>query len=333
MFSVRLANQTVVEAFHQNWNAMITSSPQPFVESQSGARSITPASLTPAVWGEMLGGKPILDCAIGGAVPAQVRRWQGIAPDIDQRALDQHYLSVHLGGAKRLHRTGEGQRLVRESAADAHSFIPAGGAFLWRTEGPIDFMHVYLAPATVDRFIGTTFDRDPRNVELQDCLGVSDPLIGSLATALIDELSSDDAPQQAFLDDVVHLLLFHVLRRHSSAPSIGARNLYALPPYKLRRALDFIESQLGQAIGVTEIAAACGTSAFHFSRAFRHAMGLPPYAFLLERRMAKARDLLLASMLPLTQVAAECGFGGLSQFSRMFKQATGVSPSGFRNRY
>ena len=289
-------------------------------------------SLTPAVWGEMLDGSPILDCPIGGAVPALVRRWQGIAPDIDQRALDQHYLSIHLGGPKRLHRTGEGQRLVHESAENAHSFIPSGAAFLWRTEGPIDFMHVYFTPATFDRFVGASFDRDPRNIELHDCLGVADPLIGSLATALIAELASDDGPQQAYLDDVMHLLLFQVLRRHSNAPSIGARNLYALPPYKLRRALDFIESQLAQPIGVGEIAAACGTSAFHFSRAFRHAMGRPPYAFLLERRVAKARDLLASSVTPLTQIAVECGFGGLSQFSRVFKQVAGVSPSAFRNR-
>lgn len=279
----------------------------------------------------MLDGSPILDRMTGGAVPALVRRWRGIEPDIDQRSLDQHYLSIHLGGAKRLHRTGEGSRLVRESATNAHSFIPAGAAFQWSTEGPIDFMHVYFTPTTVDRFVGASFDRDPRTVELGDCLGVDDPLIGSLATALLGELGSDDGPQQAFVDDVLHLLLFQVLRRHSNARTSGARKPYALPPYKLRRALEFIESQLAQPIGVTEIAAACETSTFHFSRAFRQATGLPPYAYLLERRVAKARQLLATSVMPLTQVAADCGFGGLSQFSRMFRQATGMSPGGYRN--
>ena len=306
---------------------------QLFAPSASREMLAIDRSLTPAVWGETLGGKPSIDCAIGGAVPALIRRWKGIAPDIDQRALDQHYLSIHLGGAKRLHRTGEGRRLVHDTAPEAHSFVPAGAAFLWRTEGPIDFMHVYFPTSTIDRFVGTVFDRDPRSVELHDCLGESDPLIASLASSLISELASEDGAQQAFLDDVMHLMLFHVLRRHSNAPSIGARSLHALPPYKLRRALDFIESHLGQPIGVTDIAAACGTSAFHFSRAFHHAMGVPPYAFLIERRVAKARNLLSTSVLPLTQIAAECGFGGLSQFSRMFRQVTGMSPSGFRNRH
>lgn len=311
---------------------MSATSEQSLITSAPRATLTNDGFVSPAMWGETLGDKPSLDCAIGGAVPALIRRWQGIAPDIDQCALDQHYLSIHLGGAKRLHRTGEGQRLIHDTAPNAHSFVPAGAAFRWRTEGPIDFMHVYVATSTIDRFVAKTFDRDPRHVQLRDCLGASDPLIASLATALVDELISDGGAQQAFLDDVMHLLLFHVLRRHSNAPSTGARSLYALPPYKLRRALDFIESQSGQPIGVTEIAAACGTSAFHFSRAFHHAMGVPPYAFLIERRVAKARELLSTSVLPLTQVAAQCGFGGLSQFSRMFRQVTGMSPSGFRNR-
>lgn len=296
-----------------------------------GVAVTTAVRLTPAGWGETLAGRPLLDRHVGGGVPALVRRWRGIPPNIDQRSLDQHYLSVHLGGAKRLHREGEGRRLVCEAALAAHSVVPAGSAYLWRTEGPVDFMHVYLAPTTIERFVVNCFGGDPRNVVLQECLGESDGLIGSLGLALAEELASEDGAQQAYLDDLMHLLLFRILRRHSNATLAASRRLYALPPYKLKRALDFIESQIAEPIGVTEIAAAGGTSAFHFSRAFRHTMGRPPYAYLLERRIAKAKPLLATSMLPLSEIARQCGFGGVSQFSRMFKRATGLSPSEYRN--
>ena len=288
--------------------------------------------MTPANWGELLAGQPTLDCRVDGVVPALVRRWQGIPPDIDQRALDQHYLSVHLGGAKRLHRDGEGQRLVCDAPPAAHSVVPSGSAYQWRTEGPVDFLHVYVAPATMDRFVSTSFGRDPCGIELHDCLGAVDPLIGSIAVSLSEELANADGVQQAYLDDLMHLLLFRMLRQHSDASSAASRSLHALPPYKLRRALDFIEGQLAAPIGVGEIAAVAGTSAFHFSRAFRHAMGRPPYAYLLERRVARAKLLLATSMVPLSDVAQQCGFGGVSQFSRMFRRAAGVSPSAFRNR-
>lgn len=286
--------------------------------------------MTPTRWGETLPGPPVLDRRVGGAVPALVRRWQGIPPEIDQCALDQHYLSIHLGGAKRLHRDGEARRLVCDAAPSAHSVVPAGSAYRWRTEGPINFMHVYLAPATVDRFVASGFERDPNGVELRDCLGELDPLIGSLGAALVDELAGDTA-EQAYLDHLMHLLLFQTLRRHSRAQRPPTPGPHALAPYKLRRAIDFIESHLAEPIGVTEIAAAGGTSAFHFSRAFRRAVGRPPYAFLLDRRVAKAK-MLLAGSTPLADIARQCGFVEAGQFSRIFKRATGASPSKYRNR-
>lgn len=286
--------------------------------------------MTPMGWGDTLAGQPLLDRRIDGAVPTLVRRWRGIAPDIDQRALDHHYLSIHLGGAKRLHRDGEGQRLTRDAAPGAHSFVPAGAAYRWRTEGPIDFLHIYLNPKVVDRFMSICLEQNPRGAPLRDCLGISDVLVASLAAALSEELANADV-QQAYLDDLMHLLLFRILRTQVGGPAT-CESLHALAPFKLRRALDFIEDQLAEPIGVADIAAAAGASTFHFSRGFRHAMALPPYAYLLERRVARAKQMLAASGAPLAEIARQCGFGGLSQFSRMFKRATGASPSKFRRR-
>lgn len=297
----------------------------------SSHSAATGTPMTPLGWGDTLAGRPTLDRRIGGAVPALIRRWRGIPADIDQLALDQHYLSIHLGGSKRLHRNGEGHRLIRDAECGAYSVVPAGSAYRWQTEGPIDFMHIYLAPRTIDRFVARNFGQDHHRTELHDCLGANDPLISSLATALTDELANEDGIQQVYVDDLMQLLLIRLLRLHSDVSPAASRNLYALPPYKLRRALDFIEAQLDRPIGVAEIAAAVGTSAFHFSRAFRHSMGRPPYAYLLERRVAKAKLLLDSRTMALAEIARQCGFGGLSQFSRIFKKETGVSPSGFRN--
>ena len=287
--------------------------------------------LTPINWGNTLSGQPILDTRIGGAVPALVRRWQGIAPNIEQSSLDEHYLSIHLGGAKRLRRNGEGCNLVRDTEQIAHSFVPAGSAYQWVTEGPIDFAHFYFDPKTIDRFVANSFDRDPRDAELRACLGESEQLIDSLASAVLAELANGDGPQQAYLDDLMHLLLFQLLRRCSDAGSVATPNPHALAPHRLRIAIDFIEANLGQPIGVSEIAAAAGMSAFHFSRAFRQSTGAPPYAYLLGRRVAAAKLRLLVPGGSLAAIALECGFSSANQFSRMFKNATGLNPSCYRS--
>ena len=288
---------------------------------------------TPVKWGDTLAGRPMLDKRIGGAVPALLRRWQGIPPAIDQSSLDEHYLSIHLGGAKRLHRHGDGQRLTRDTRSGAHSFVPAGAAYRWNTEGPVDFMHLYFDQQTIDRFVASSFDRDPRGVRLHDCLGEHERLIGSIAEAVLAEATSQDGVQQAYIDDLMHLLMFQLLRCYSDAGFITAARPHALAPHRLRVAIEFIESHLGQPIGVTDIAAAAGMSAFHFSRAFRLSTGAPPYAYLLNRRVAAAKLRLAEPSGTLATIASECGFTSASQFSRMFKSATGFSPSSFRRRH
>lgn len=273
----------------------------------------------------------MLDRTIAGMLPATVRRWCGVDPDIDQHALDRHYISIHLGGAKRLLRRGEGGTTVREVASGAYSIVPAGAAFRWETAGPIDFMHVYFDPRSVDGVVERSFDRDPSSVTLEDSLGGEDPLIRSLGLSLLEELSEPDA-QQAYLDDLLRLLLCRSLRLHSNARQSRSIARHSLAPYRLRRALDFIEANLAHTIGVGDIADASGVSRFHFSRAFHRATGKAPYAYLLDRRIAAAKALLMHSDLALIEVGARCGFSSASQFSRMFKSDTAMTPSAFRDR-
>ena len=283
-----------------------------------------------AQWAQTLSGAPVLDRTVGGLVSASIRRWTGVAPDIDQPALDEHYLSVHLGGAKRLCRRGEGLTATRDVASGAHSMVPAGAAFRWETTGPVDFVHFYFSPTIVDRVVATAFDRDPANVSMHEALGDEDPLIHALTLNLIDELSHGDC-QQAYLDDMLHLLLCRALRNHSDARSNTPQARHVLAPYRLRRALDFIDAHLAEPIGVSDIAQASGISRFHFSRAFQQAIGRSPYAYLLDRRIAAARALLIGSDAALSTLGAQCGFSSASQFGRIFKRETGTSPSSFRN--
>ena len=136
---------------------------------------------------------------------------------------------------------------------------------------------------------------------------------------------------RAYLDDLTHLLLCRTLKLHSNVERSTSGARHTLAPFRLRRAIDFIESNLGQSIGVAEIATASGISAYHFSRAFRQATGRAPYAYLIERRIACAKAMLAEQEMTLTNIAEHCGFASLSQFSRMFRQETGMTPSSFRD--
>jgi AraC-like DNA-binding protein len=63
-------------------------------------------------------------------------------------------------------------------------------------------------------------------------------------------------------------------------------------------------------------------------RLFRNHVGVPPYEFLTQIRMARARNLLAAGMAPAT-VAASVGLSDQSHLTRMFKRSTGMTPGSY----
>jgi AraC-like DNA-binding protein len=73
-----------------------------------------------------------------------------------------------------------------------------------------------------------------------------------------------------------------------------------------------------------------GLTESHLIRAFHHEFGLPPHAYHLRLRLARACD-LLAQRLPVSSVAYECGFADQSHLSRKFKETYGLTPASWAN--
>jgi AraC-like DNA-binding protein len=81
-------------------------------------------------------------------------------------------------------------------------------------------------------------------------------------------------------------------------------------------------------IDLDTLAQQAGISRFHLLRSFKKRYGLPPHAYQVALRVAKAQQLLRRGFA-LAEVAAECGFTDQSHFTRHFKQALGVPPGRF----
>jgi len=68
------------------------------------------------------------------------------------------------------------------------------------------------------------------------------------------------------------------------------------------------------------------------TRRFKRATGLSPQAFIVDKRMERARDLLARSRLPIEEVAARVGYADRSTFSKRFRESAGLSPAAYRRR-
>lgn len=244
-----------------------------------------------------------------------------------QPPLDHHYLVVHLGGDKRVTRTRAGRSFTVDVRNRGFSTIEAGNAYSWHTEGPIAFGHVYLEPRWYAQLIGERFDRDPANVRLEEEVGTYDPLIGQLLAALVRATATDAMSameQQAALEAMLYRLFEH----QAGVPQREHRML--ITSRSVRRVSDYVAEHLDAEITLDELARVAGYSRFHFARGFRAATGLPPYAFLIRKRVARACEMLGERDVPISSIASATGFATHAQFSSRFRQITGIAPSAFR---
>jgi AraC family transcriptional regulator len=124
------------------------------------------------------------------------------------------------------------------------------------------------------------------------------------------------------------------LLRHDLAPRRPDRARDGvLPRGRLRAVIAYIEEHLDTGPSLEQMATAARLSAYHFARQFRAATGLPPYQFVLARRVDRAKRLLQGgdSSSSLAQVAARAGFSDQSQFTRHFKRLASVVPDAHKN--
>nr|WP_252192875.1 AraC family transcriptional regulator [Rhizobium sp. CSW-27] len=106
-----------------------------------------------------------------------------------------------------------------------------------------------------------------------------------------------------------------------------------LAPWQVRRIARFVEENLHQMIRTEELAGIARLSVSHFSRAFRDSFGQAPYAYVLYRRIARAKQMMRESDEPLAQIALCCGMADQAHFSRLFRRLTGETPSHWRRRH
>jgi AraC-like DNA-binding protein len=93
---------------------------------------------------------------------------------------------------------------------------------------------------------------------------------------------------------------------------------------------EYIDANLDSTLDIDELAALARMSASHFTRSFNKSVGMTPHRYVVQCRIAKARELLARTDLSLTDIALNIGFSDQSHFSRRFQEFVGVPPGAYR---
>jgi AraC-like DNA-binding protein len=93
-----------------------------------------------------------------------------------------------------------------------------------------------------------------------------------------------------------------------------------------------MDREYGRPLDVAALARAALMSTAHFSRQFRAAYGETPYAYLMTRRIERAKALLRLGEMTVTEVCLEVGCTSLGSFSARFTEMVGETPTAYRAR-
>jgi AraC-like DNA-binding protein len=131
------------------------------------------------------------------------------------------------------------------------------------------------------------------------------------------------------LDEVGHLLANRLVEVVSGKPRRPAK----VTARDRRRAVEtalWIDAHSDRPIELEDVAVQAAVSPFHFLRLFSSVLGVTPHQYLVRSRLRHAARLLADDDRAVTDIAYDVGFGDLSNFTRTFHRAAGVSPLKFR---
>lgn len=151
----------------------------------------------------------------------------------------------------------------------------------------------------------------------------------TLVTLIREETTNTRPGREASLCRLIEVILIEMLRCESATWFSNACVLAALSDPQLARALADMHADIARGWTVADLAQRAGMSRSVFARRFSESVGAGPMEYLLQWRMAFAKDSLLHEGGTLDQIAAQIGYKSASAFSTAFRKRVGCPPSDY----
>jgi len=244
-----------------------------------------------------------------------------------------HVVNLRISGTLRSRIDANGQTHVGRSGPGTLQVIPANLTTKWETAVPSGgsrTIAMFVPEAFLAR-IAEECGMDSRKIEMIPQFFIHDPLLEGVLTRLAIEAQSGSPSGPLYAESACEFLAHHLIQTYSTRSRPLSRASGGLSGHRLRAVLDYIDESLTHPITLRELAEVAQVSPRHFERAFRQAVGTPPHAYVTERRVAAARDLLVSEpALTIDRIASSVGFSSSSHLALAFRRQTGCSPAAFR---
>jgi AraC family transcriptional regulator len=238
----------------------------------------------------------------------------------------RHVLCLHLGDPVPVsyrvgHYDRQGLRIHGQFCV-----VPAGSTTRWMVSRPARSLLLRLTPSLLKE-AADAMGIGSLDADLAPSIHIRDPQIERIGWMMQAEDHDAYPGGRLFTDSLASALAARLLSLQARHGAVASKPGRALPAWRLRNVIEYIEAHLDEDLTLAELATVAGFSLSHFKPLFRQAVGLPVHRFVLERRVERARMRLLEGGRSLTEIALEAGFSHPSHMARCMRRVLGLSPS------
>jgi AraC family transcriptional regulator len=227
-------------------------------------------------------------------------------------------------------RGGRGNKV--SAPAGAMRIIPGGSKLEVSMQSTCNTVHFYVRKHVLEEVALDIVDGDPRRAEIVPAMVPSDPILRQLLEAGEAAMLARDQTS-LYADCLSQAVAARLLQSHSVArlkrfiPGVSSGPVSR----EVSTAIDYMQINIEQNIGLAELARASNCSPSHLSRLFGLQVGMPPHRYLMGMRVTKAKLLLETTMTSIAEIAVMCGFTHQEHLTRLFRRYHNASPGAYRS--
>jgi AraC family transcriptional regulator len=237
---------------------------------------------------------------------------------VELKSAPEHRVTVHAGPPVR----GACQLEPFIVTRGTVNIFPAGTTDIWQEEDASELLVLEISPWLLRRTaedIGVDLERaglTPRH-------HFRDPQIEHIAWALEAERADGYPGGLIYSESLGSALAIHLLGRYRAPLTVNR----GLSHRQLRRVTDYIEAYLAEDLSLRRLADVADVSVSHLKTLFKRSTGIPVHEYVVQRRVERARDMLLRGGMPASQVAVDAGFAHQSHMARSMRRVLGITPT------
>jgi len=244
--------------------------------------------------------------------------------------MTHHVIMAYNGSIQRMERRSGRSVAIGTFRPGVVIIIPEGSSSRWDIPKPVDVVQLYLPHTMLERVAREADTATP--TDLLERTAHPDPITSRLLLTAADAMEGNGALDTLFRHQLIDLLTTRLLAAHTGSPTTIQPVMGGLSPKVLLRAIERLRSDSDADVSLAALASDAGLSRFHFCRAFKESTGLSPHAWLRQRRLEQAMNMLRDTEASVVSVAAALGYASQTAFAAAFRKLTGETPSDWRRR-